>query len=403
MNSRDVLSRNFAPLRELHLVDSRTFYLGDNLMRGPSLTIGIEEEYQIVDPRTGQLHSYITQDLKEDHLILREFEFKPRLEQSVIEIGTNVCRTAGEAAGELVRIRRAIAKLAAKNDLAIIAAGAHPFHNPLESEYSFTPDSNLGMKQNNRVLAERRLTFSTHIHITIEDREFLIEAMNVARYLMPHVLALSTSSPFWLGQKTGLKSYRSLFLRNFARTGTPRIFSSWADYTGLVDMLIKTGSLQDGRGILWDIRPNWAYPTLEFRICDVCTRIQEAVCVASLFQAIIAKLWKLRYDNMSFRIYPSELIDENKWRAARQGLDGTLIDFGKQRETPARELIDELVGWFIDDVVDDLDCRQEVAYAYQIMKNGTSADRQIATLERTGDMIDVVSQLISETNDLPDS
>jgi len=372
-------------------------------MRAPSLTIGIEEEYQIVDPQTGKLHSYITQELEEDHRILREFEFKPRLQQSVVEIGTDICRTAGEAAAELVRIRRAVADLAAKNGLAIIASGTHPFHNPIDSERSFSSESNLGMKQSAKILAEKHLTFSTHIRITIEDREFLVDAMNVARYLMPHVLSLSTSSPFWLGKDTGMKSYRTLFLRNFARTGTPRIFSSWADYTSLVDMLIKTGSIQDGRGLWWDIRPNWDYPTLEFRICDVCTRIQEAVCVASIFQAIIAKLWKLRCDNMSFRIYPAELIDENKWRAARQGLDGTLIDFGKQREIPARELIDELVGWFLDDIVGDLGCRQEVAYAYQIMKDGTSADRQLATLERTGDIREVVSQLISETNELPAS
>lgn len=371
-------------------------------MRAPSLTIGIEEEYQIVDPQTGQLRSYITQVLKEDHRILREFEFKPRLQQSVVEIGTDVCRTASEAAAELIRIRRAVAELANENGLAIIAAGTHPFHNPSESEKLAAAESNLGTKQSRAILAERHLTFSTHVHITIEDREFLIDAMNVARYLMPHILTLSTSSPFWLGQKTGMKSYRSLYLRNFARTGTPRIFNSWADYTRLVDTLIRTNSLIDGRDIWWDVRPNWDYPTLEFRICDVCTRVEEAVCVAAICQAIIAKLWKLRYDNMGFRVYPAELIEENKWRAARHGLDGSLIDFGKQRETPARELVEELVGWFIDDVVGDLGSQKEVSYAYKIMEHGTSADRQLAALESGEDLRAVVDLLINETNDLSD-
>lgn len=249
--------------------------------------------------------------------------------------------------------------------------------------------------------AQKHFTFSTHVHITIEDREFLIDAMNVARYLLPHVLCLTTSSPFWLGRNSGLKSYRSLFLRNFPRTGIPRVFSSWADYTQLVDSLVRTHCIPDGRDIWWDVRPNWEYPTLEFRICDVCTRIEEAVCVAAIFQAIVAKLWKLRRDNMTFRVYPHDLIEENKWRAVRYGLDGRLIDFGKQQELPARELVSELVDWFIDDVVDELGSRQEVTYAHQIMKEGTSADRQLRLFQETASLQAVVHQLIDETNNFP--
>ena len=372
-------------------------------MRDPSLTIGIEEEYQIVNPADGELRSYITQSLEEDHRVLREFDFEPKMRQSVVEVGTKICRTPAEAAQELVRIRRGVAELAAKNGLRIVAAGTHPFYVPPDLSSMPGQESFMGVKQEKRDQALKHLTFSTHVHITVEDRDFLIDAMNVARYLMPHVLALSTSSPFWLGHVTGLKSYRSIYLRNFPRTGIPRVFASWSDYTQLLDTLMRTNCMRDGRDIWWDLRPNWEYPTLEFRICDVCTRVEEAVCIAAILQAIVAKLWKLRHDNMTFRVYPHDVIEENKWRAARFGLDGRLIDFGKQKEFPARQMVAELISWFIDDVVDDLGSREQVNYAFQIMDEGTSADRQLATLKRTGSLQAVVQQLIEETNDLPGS
>jgi carboxylate-amine ligase len=369
-------------------------------MREPSLTIGIEEEYQIVNPVTGELRSFITQSLEEDHRVLREFDFAPKMRQSVIEIGTKICRTPAEAADELIKIRRGVAELADKNGLRILAAGTHPYYTPAEQSSLPGQESYMGVKQDAREQVLKHLTFSTHVHITVEDRDFLIDAMNVARYLLPHVLALSTSSPFWRGHETGLKSYRSVYLRNFPRTGIPRIFSSWSDYTQLLDTLMRTNCMRDGRDIWWDLRPNWEYPTLEFRICDVCTRVKEAVCIAAIFQAIVAKLWKLHYDNMTFRVYPHDVIEENKWRAARFGLDGNLIDFGKQQELPARQLVTELVGWFIDDVVDDLGSRGQVDYAFKIIEEGTSADRQLATFKRTGDLQAVVQQLVAETNDL---
>jgi carboxylate-amine ligase len=370
-------------------------------MQPPSLTIGIEEEYQIIDPNTGELRAYITQSLEEDYRVLREFEFRPEMRQSVVEIGTKVCRTPAEARAELVRIRRSVAELAARNGLRIAAAGTHPFSSWLTPEMTPT-ERVVGAGRETEDLARQLLTFSTHIHITIEDPEFLIDAMNVARYLLPHVLSLTTSSPFWLGRDTGVKSYRNVLLGNFPRTGVPRVFSSWSEYSELVETLVRTNCILDGGQIWWDVRPNWAYPTLEFRICDVCTRVEEAVCVAAIFQAIVAKLWKLRQDNMTFRVYPAEVIQENKWRAVRNGLDGRLIDFGKQKELPARDLIGELVGWFIDDVVDELESRQEVAYAYRIMEEGTSADRQLAAFRESGDLRAVVSQVIQETNQLPD-
>jgi carboxylate-amine ligase len=365
-------------------------------MQPPSLTIGIEEEYQIIDPETRELRSYITEILKESgHYVLRE-QVKAELHQSIVEVGTQVCTSPAQARAELVRLRRGVMELAGKKGLKIAAAGSHPFSSWITQE--ITPfERYLGVKQDMGDLAQQLLIFGTHVHIGIEDREFLIDALNVCRYMLPHILCLSTSSPFWVGRNTGLKSYRSTIFRSFPRTGIPRRFDSWAHYSYLVDTLVKTRCIPDGTKIWWDARPNWNYPTLEFRICDVCTRVDEAVCIAAIFQAIIAKVWKLRRDNMTFRVYPSEFIEENKWRAVRYGLDGKLIDFGKQAELPARALIREMIEWFIDDVLDDLGSRAEVEYAYKILDEGTSADRQLATFARTGDLKAVVDQLIAET------
>ncbi|HLX56018.1 MAG TPA: carboxylate-amine ligase [Ktedonobacteraceae bacterium] len=366
-------------------------------MKAPSLTLGIEEEYQIIDPQTRELRSYITEILEEGRLILRE-QVKPELHQSIVEVGSTVCQTPAELRAELIRLRRTIMELAGKNGLKIAAAGTHPFSSWMKQD--ITPmDRYAGVKNDMQELAQRLLIFGTHVHIGIEDQEFLIDAMNVVRYLLPHLLCLTTSSPFWMGRTTGLKSYRSIVFRNFPRSGIPRIFTSWADYSYMVDTLVKTKTIPDGSKIWWDVRPNWSYPTLEFRICDVCTRVDEAVCIAAIIQAMIAKLWKLRSDNMTFRVYPNDMIEENKWRAVRYGLDGKLIDFGKQEELPARDLIRELIEWFINDVIDELGSRQEIEYAYRILDEGSSADRQLATFQRTGDLKAVVDQLIVESEE----
>ena len=365
------------------------------MMKPPSLTIGLEEEYQIIDPETRELRSYITEMLQEDHLELRE-HLKAELHQSIVEIGTGVYQTPAEARAEVIRLRRALIGLAAKNGLRIAAAGTHPFSSWQTQE--ITPfDRYAGVKEDMAELAQRLLIFGTHVHIGIEDREFLIEAMNVSRYMLPHLLCLTASSPFWMGRTTGLHSYRSVVFRNFPRTGIPRVFESWSDFAHLQDTLIRTGSIPNGSKIWWDVRPNHTYPTIEFRLFDVCTRVDEVVCVAAILQAIIYKIWKLRRDNMTFRVYPLDLIEENKWRAVRYGLDGQLIDFGKQEQFPARALIRELIEWFIGDVIDELGSRKEVEYAYRIMEQGSSADRQLAIYRRTGDLRAVVDQLIAET------
>ena len=363
-------------------------------MKAPSLTLGIEEEYQIIDPATRELRSYITEILQEDSVLLQEV--KPELHQSMVEIGSKVCRTPADVRAELVRLRGTVMQLAARSGLKIAAAGTHPFSCWTQQE--ITPlERYIGVRQDLAELAQQLLIFGTHVHVGIEDKDFLIDAQNVSRYLLPHVLALSTSSPFWQGRTTGLKSYRSIIFRNFPRTGVPPVLQSHGEYEDMLETLVNTNSIPNGSKIWWDVRPHHLYPTLEFRVCDVCTRVDEAVCIAAILQAIVAKLWKLRCDNMTFRIYPLTMIEENKWRAVRYGLDGNLIDFGKQQEQPARTLIREVIEWFVDDVLDDLGSRREVEYAFQILDGGTSADRQLATFERTGDLKAVVDQLIAET------
>lgn len=366
-------------------------------MKAPSLTLGIEEEYQIIDPATGELKSYITQILEEGKLILKE-QIKAELHQSMVEVGTEICQTPADARNELVKLRQAITGLAARNGLVIAAAGTHPFSKWEEQE--ITPfERYLGVQNDMQDLARQLLIFGTHVHIGIEDRDFLIDAMNVARYFAPHVLCLSTSSPFWTGRNTGLKSYRSIIFRHFPRSGIPPLFTDWVEYEGMVETMAHTNCIPDGSKIWYDVRPNHRYPTLEFRICDVCTKVDEAVCIAAIFQAIIAKLWKLRRDNLTFRIYPTELIEENKWRAVRYGLDGKLLDLGKEKEVPARELIHEMIDWFLRDVIDELGTRKEIEYAYKIMEGGSSADRQLKAFAATGSTRAVADLLVRETQE----
>ncbi len=363
-------------------------------MKAPSLTIGIEEEYQIIDPETRELRSYITEILQEDSMLLGEV--KPELHQSMVEVGTRVCRSPAEAREELVRLRRLVMDLADRKGLVIAAAGTHPFSKWWDQQ--ITPlERYVGVKEDLQDLAQRLLIFGTHVHIGIEDRDFLIDAMNGCRYFLPHVLALSTSSPFWFGRNSGLKSYRSVVFRNFPRTGIPRTMSSWGEFEWLVNTFVRTNSIPDASKIWWDVRPSWNFPTLEFRICDICTRVDEAVCIAAIFQAIVFKLWKLRRDNITYRSYPVGFIEENKWRAIRYGLDGKLVDFGKGEEFPARDLIRELIEWFIGDVLDELGTRTEVEYAFRILEQGTSADRQLAMWRETGDLKDVVDLIVRET------
>jgi glutamate---cysteine ligase / carboxylate-amine ligase len=247
-----------------------------------------------------------------------------------------------------------------------------------------------------QMLAQSLLIFGMHVHVGIDDREAQIHLMNAARYFLPHVLSLSTSSPFWMGINTGLKSYRSEVFKKFPRTDIPDYFSSYSEYQNYVSLLLKTGCIDRPKKIWWDIRPHPDFPTLEIRICDLPSKVDEVIALTALIQAIIAKLYKLYRQNMGFRLYRRALIQENKWRAVRWGLGGKLIDFGKQAEVPVQELILELLD-FVDDVVDELGSRKEIEYVHTIMERGTSADRQLKVYQETGDFKAVVDMVIAET------
>ncbi len=362
----------------------------------PTLTIGIEEEYQVVDPESRALRSFITQFIEDGRVVMVEREIKPELHQAMVELGTPVCYTAAQARDELIRQRHFICRLAEEKGLAIVAAATHPFSK--WSEQPITPLPRYqGVIEEMRLLAQRLLIFGMHVHIGIGDPDLTLDTMNVVRYMLPHLLALSTSSPFWAGRKTGLKSYRTVIFEDFPRTGIPDVYPRWADFQALVRTLVNTDCIPDGSKIWWDVRPHHKYPTLEFRIFDICTRLDEAIAIAALCQALVLWHWKLRRQNITFRVYRRELIEENKWRAARYGLDGKLIDFGKKAELPARALIRELVE-LVAEEIEELGSREAIAPIHRMLETGTSADRQLRVYDAAdGDLRAVVDHLIRET------
>ena len=368
------------------------------MIERPSLTIGIEEEYQIIDPETRELRAYITDLLEGDKLIMIEREVMPELHQSMVELGTPVCQTVDQAREELVKQRRFIIDLANSQGVEIVAASTHPFSRWLDQPVTPYPRY-LGVLEEMQMLARRLLIFGMHVHIGVEDRAFAIDTMNVVRYMLPHILTLSTSSPFWMGRRTGLKSYRANIFEDFPRSGIQDIYRTEADYDNLVQSLVNTGCIPDASKIWWDVRPHHKYPTLEFRVCDICTRLDEAIAIAALFQAIVLWLWKLRRRNITFRVYRRELIEENRWRAMRYGLDGKMIDFGKSAEVPTRQLIRELLN-LVAEEFEELGTTQYVTTIESILMHGSSADRQLRVYDETnGDLKAVVDHLIAETKE----
>jgi carboxylate-amine ligase len=357
-------------------------------------TLGVEEEYQIVDPTTGELRSHISTMLEEGGEILGD-QIKAEMHQSVIEVGTGICKNVKEARADVCRLRSAVNNLAAKNDLRIIAASTHPFSDWKDQPITERERYHM-IVEDLQDVARGNLIFGLHVHVGIPDKDLAIELFNEARYFLPHILALTTSSPFWLGRKTGLMSSRCSIFKAFPRTGVPEAFRGWSHFESYVDTLVKTHCIDDGKRIWWDLRPHSFFPTIEFRICDLPTNVDDTIAVVALIQAIIAKLYVLRVQNQGFRVYERALIEENKWRAYRYGLDGNLIDFGMKTEKPARELIRELLE-FVDDVLDPLDSRKEVGHINTILERGTSAHRQLQIHQETGDLKKVVEWLIEET------
>lgn len=358
-------------------------------------TLGIEEEFQIVDPHTRELKSHVSEILDEGKLLLGE-KIKPEMIQSMIEVGTGVCANIQEAREDITKLRCIISGLAKRKGMAIAAASTHPFSKWSEQEI-YEGDRYKLLVDELQMVARSLLIFGVHVHVGVEDLDRRINIMNAARYFLPHVLAMTTSSPFWLGFNTGLKSYRSEVFKKFPRTDIPDHFESFQQYQSYVDLLVKMNCIQDGTKIWWDVRPHCKFPTLEFRIADIPTRVDDTIAVAALFQAIVAKLNVLIDKNLGFRLYHRRLIQENKWRAVRYGLDGKLLDLGKQKEVPVKDLIRELLE-FVDDVLDPLDSRKEVEHVHTMLDRGTSADKQLKIYEETGgDFKAVVDMLIKDT------
>jgi len=361
----------------------------------PSLTLGIEEEYQTVDPETRDLRSHIHAEIiAKGKLVLQE-RVKAEMHQSVVEVGTSVCANIKEAKAELKKLRRHMICLARENGLRLASAATHPFADWRVQEVT-ADDRYKNIVEDMQLVARANLIFGLHVHVGIEDRETAIHMMNHSRYFLPHLLALSTNSPFWLGMETGLKSYRCKVFDKFPRTNMPDYFPSWGEYDNYIKLLIKTNSIDNAKKIWWDIRPHPFFNTIEFRVCDIPMRLDETIALAALIQATVAKLYKLHAANQGFRLYRKSLLMENKWRAARYGLDGKLIDFGKQMEVPERDLLEEYLA-FVDDVVDELGSRQEIEYIREIMKMGTGADRQLQVYRETGDLKAVMDYIIEET------
>jgi carboxylate-amine ligase len=357
-------------------------------------TIGVEEEFQIIDPTTWELRSHVSELIASGTPSLGD-QIKQEMHQSIVEVGTRVCADVAELRHEMVRVRSELADSAERVGLAVAAAGTHPFAQWVDQV--ITPGERYeAIVHELQQLARSLLIFGLHVHVAMPNRHTTIDIMNAARYFLPHLLALSTSSPFWAGRDTGLKSYRTAVFRRFPRTGVPDYFGSWGEYDNYVNLLVDLHCIDNGKKIWWDLRPHPTFGTLEFRVCDVPTRVEETIAIAAIVQAVVVKLHRLYTKNMGFRLYRRTLIEENKWRAARWGLDGKLIDFGKRAEVPMRDLALELLE-FVDDVVDELNSRREVEYLRTILRDGTSADRQLRVYKETGDLKKVVQHVVQET------
>lgn len=372
-------------------------------IKDPTFSLGIEEEYLIIDRETRDLVVDAPAGLMADCEAIVGRQVSPEYLRCQVEVGTKVCRTAGEARAELVRLRSGIASATARHGLAPIAASTHPF-----AEWTAQRPTD---KERYRALAAdlagvgRRLVIcGMHVHVGIEDDDLRVDLMNQVRYFLPHLLTLSTSSPFWQGDNTGLRCFRLAVYDELPRTGLPGRFESWAEYQRTVDVLVKAGVIQDGSKIWWDVRPSARYQTLEMRITDVCTRLDDAVAVAALYVCLCRMLYRLRRNNQSWRTYPVFLLGENRWRAQRYGVTGQLFDFGKGELVAFPDLVGELVALVREDA-EALGCTAEIAHVARIAAEGTSADRQVARFETamqaTGDrraaLLDVVDHLRAET------
>ncbi len=359
-----------------------------------TFTLGVEEEYMVIDPNTRELTSHDQKIVERSEKLLKD-SVKAEMHQAVVEVGTTICKDTHEARQEIIKLRKLVSGIAHELGLRIGAAGTHPFSH--WSQQLITPNPRYDEIVNEMQEAARsNLIFGLHVHVGIKDKDMAIHIMNTIRYFLPHIYALSCNSPFWEGRNTGFKSFRTKIFDKFPRTGLPDFFNDWDEYKNYVNLLIKTKCIDNAKKIWWDVRVHPFFDTIEFRICDVPMRVDETIALTALFQALVVKLYKLRLQNISWIVYTKALINENKWRASRYGLDGKMIDFGKRTEVETRALILELLG-FVDDVVDELGSRKAIDYVNRILENGNGADRQLKVFEQTGDMKKVVDYITDQT------
>ncbi|MCW8907315.1 MAG: carboxylate-amine ligase [Sedimenticola sp.] len=372
-------------------------------MKEPTFSIGIEEEYMLVDRATRNLISHAPESMLPECEALLQGQVAPEFLQCQIEVGTRVCDTLGEARDDLAYLRRSVTSVANRYDLALVAASTHPFGRPSQLEH--THKARYDQLANDLQEVVRQLVISgMHIHVGIEDDDLRIDLMGQTTYILPHILALTTSSPFWRGRNTGLMSYRVSLWDGMPRTGLPEYFDSYGEYQRHIDVLVRAGVIEDATKIWWDIRPSSRYPTLEMRISDVCTRLDDALCVAAFYRCWLRMLYRLRRTNQRWRRYTLFLIKENRWRAHRYGIDEGLLDFGRGAMTPFADLVEEILELLQEDAA-YFGCEQELNHMRTIVREGTSAHRQVRAYEQAlaegmepeEAMRQVVDLLIEET------
>jgi len=355
-----------------------------------SFTLGVEEEYMVLDPATHELKSHEQKIVQEGQKVIKD-KVKAEMHQAVVEVGTDICADIDEAFLDVSNLRKTISSIAESLGFSMGAAGTHPFSH-WESQLITDHIRYNELVNELQEAARSNLIFGLHVHVGMENREMANHIANSTRYFLPHVFALSTNSPFWEGRMTGYKSFRTKVFDKFPRTGIPDAFDSIEAYDNYVKLLIKTNCIDNAKKIWWDLRVHPFFNTVEFRVCDIPMTVDETITIAALFQAICARIYMLRSKNLNFIQYSRALLNENKWRASRYGIDGYLIDFGKEEEVNTRALIYELLE-FLDPVLDHLGSRHRIAYVHKMLENGTGADRQLAVFEKTKNLVTVVQYI----------